>query len=181
MPTVPHVGSVPLDNAMLQQTITANEQGQGYNFQTTLWPLLHSVGYSSQSQVAQQLAVSGWSQSQIEKALSFHSGGLSQWFNSFKQGTFWLPFPAGGGVAGGAGAGAAGRGVLSGAASTAAKTALGAGLLSGLGGSDIEQFAVRVLEGLVGIALIFLGLQALTGLGDGTPAGAAATAAKYVR
>lgn len=46
---------------------------------------------------------------------------------------------------------------------------------------DWEQFALRVLEGLVGVALLFLGLQALTGIGDGTPAGAAAIAAKYVR
>jgi hypothetical protein len=38
-----------------------------------------------------------------------------------------------------------------------------------LGLGDIEQFAIQVLEGLVGVALIFLGLQALTGQGSGSP------------
>jgi hypothetical protein len=51
---------------------------------------------------------------------------------------------------------------------------------------DWEQLVIRALEGLVGVALIFLGLQALSGTGSqGNPVqavrGAARGAAKYVR
>jgi hypothetical protein len=47
---------------------------------------------------------------------------------------------------------------------------------------DWEQFLVRVLEGLVGVALIFLGLQALTGTGSqGNPVQAVSSAAKYAK
>jgi hypothetical protein len=38
-----------------------------------------------------------------------------------------------------------------------------------LGLSGIEELAVRILETLVGVALILLGLQALTGQGSGNP------------
>jgi hypothetical protein len=56
-------------------------------------------------------------------------------------------------------------------------------IINGL--SDWQQLVVRALEALVGVALIFLGLQALTGTGSqGNPVQAvrsAAGAAKYIR
>jgi hypothetical protein len=67
-----------------------------------------------------------------------------------------------------------------------ASEAVPAGINLGIPGlSGIEAFIVRVLKGLVGIALIALGLQALTGRGDGNPVtavrSAGVAAAKVVR
>jgi hypothetical protein len=70
-----------------------------------------------------------------------------------------------------------------GAAAAAVK--LAGGLAGLLGASAIEGFIVRALEALVAIALIALGLQALTGTGTGNPVSAARTvaggAAKVIR
>jgi hypothetical protein len=51
--------------------------------------------------------------------------------------------------------------------------------LGGLG--DIEQFAIRVLEVLVGIAALLLGAQALTGQGSGNPIEATRRVVRKVR
>src|SRR5581483_97992 len=66
-------------------------------------------------------------------------------------------------------------GAVSGATSAAAKALAGAGLTGLLGVTDSwQQLAIRVLEGLAGIALLLLGLQALTGQGaQGNPIKAA--------
>jgi hypothetical protein len=71
------------------------------------------------------------------------------------------------------------------AKAAAAAAAKAAGLAGLLGATGAEAFAIRILEGLVGVALIFLGLQALTGQGSGSPVqaikGAATTAAKVAK
>jgi hypothetical protein len=52
-------------------------------------------------------------------------------------------------------------------------TSAAGGFIDNLVSSDWEKFAVRALGALAGIALILLGLQALTGTGDGNPVTAA--------
>jgi hypothetical protein len=79
-----------------------------------------------------------------------------------------------GGAEAGAGGGAAAQAAKA-AAAKAAKAATGTIVGAGLAGGDIEKFVVRVLEGLVGVAVIFLGLQALTGQGSGSPVQAVRT------
>jgi hypothetical protein len=66
------------------------------------------------------------------------------------------------------------------AASSAAVTAVKAAGLAGLLGASggWTELAVRILEGLAGFALVMLGLQALTGTGDGNPVSAARTVGK---
>jgi hypothetical protein len=79
------------------------------------------------------------------------------------------------------GAATAGAGATVGEAATAG---LAAGGLAGLLGasSDMEKLLIRGLEALVGIALLILGLQALTGTGSqGNPVAAVRGAAKYIR
>jgi hypothetical protein len=126
-----------------------------------------------------------------------HIGGIGAWLESLTQAVAIPPLGsvgatvAAGGAEAGADTAAAGGAEIAGkgAAQTAAKAAAGLGVASGLadllGATDIEAFVIRALEALVGIALIALGLQALTGTGSqGNPVQAVrsvAGAAKYVR
>jgi hypothetical protein len=79
------------------------------------------------------------------------------------------------GTAGGL-AGAAARG----AAGAAAKAAAGVGLADLLGAKDTEKLIIRALEALVGIALLLLGLSALTGVSNGSPVDAVKTVGRYI-
>ena len=63
--------------------------------------------------------------------------------------------------------------------------AVGAGINIGglgdlLGLSGIEALVVRILEGMVGVALLLLALSALTGQSSGDPVSAVKTAARHV-
>jgi hypothetical protein len=83
-------------------------------------------------------------------------------------------------------AGAAATGGAATAAKTAASKFAGkaatSGFLTGLGAlAGWQGILVRALGALVGIALLFLGLQALTGTGDGNPVTAAKNVAKVVK
>jgi hypothetical protein len=146
-------------------------------------------GSPSLSAVQSQLQSAGYSSGQISKILN---AAPSEFQSILRQIGAAAVIPPLGSVAEGLGAGgtaatgaegaAAGAGAGAGSAISGASTAAKlAGLAGLLGATGNTALVIRALEGLVGVALLFLGLQALTGTGTGNPVSAVKTATKAVR